>query len=144
MFRRQVLADIELSDGTKLYKGDKFVVDAIHLGGSEYYEDADKFNGYRFLELRDKADEARYAQLVSTSSKHIGFGHGQHACPGRFFAANEIKIALCHLLLKYDWKLPEGTNPKPITYGTSFLPDPTAKLFLRRRKADFDIDSLKC
>lgn len=26
--------------------------------------------------------------------------HGQRSCPGRFFATNEIKYALCHLLLK--------------------------------------------
>ncbi|KAJ1325847.1 tenellin biosynthesis cytochrome P450 monooxygenase [Microdochium nivale] len=40
--------------------------------------------------------------LVSTSDKFMGFSHGSHACPGRFFAANQLKIALAHIALHYD------------------------------------------
>ncbi|KXJ90272.1 hypothetical protein Micbo1qcDRAFT_164807 [Microdochium bolleyi] len=32
----------------------------------------------------------------------MGFSHGSHACPGRFFAANQLKIALSHIALHYD------------------------------------------
>lgn len=42
----------------------------------------------------------------------MGFGFGRHSCPGRFFAANEVKIALCHILLKYDFKLAEAERPE--------------------------------
>ncbi len=55
------------------------------------------------------------AHLVSTSVDHVGFGHGQQACPGRFFAASEIKIVFVYLLLSYDWKLPDGAVPKDET-----------------------------
>jgi cytochrome P450 len=40
--------------------------------------------------------------LVSMIPEYIGFGYGIHACPGRFFAANEVKIALIFMLLNYD------------------------------------------
>jgi len=53
-------------------------------------------------------------EYVSTIdvAMYIGFGHGMHACPGRFFAGNELKVALAHLLLKYDWKMPEGESKR--------------------------------
>lgn len=144
MLRRLVLQDIELSDGTKFFKGDKLVADTQYMWDLSKYRGGDRYDGYRFLELRDKADQAKDAHLVSTSPNHIGFGLGRHTCPGRFFAANEIKIALCHLILKYDWKLPEGTRPRPVVYGMGLLPDPAARLLVRRRKKELDLDSLEC
>lgn len=111
---------------------------------SQYYDEPDKFDGYRFLRMRETPGKDKMVHLVSTSEQHIGFGHGQHSCPGRFFAANEIKIALCHLLLKYDWKLPEGHDPKILAIGMSLMLDPTAKLLIKRRKEEIDLDALSC
>ncbi|KAL8321744.1 hypothetical protein RB597_007842 [Gaeumannomyces tritici] len=58
---------------------------------------AGKFDIYRFYRIRENAEaraEAK-AQLVSTSPDFVApFGYGKHACPGRFFAAAEIKIIL--------------------------------------------------
>lgn len=56
--------------------------------------------------------------------------------PGRFFAANEIKIiALAHMLLKYDWKLAEGTAElKPLAKGQNLVCNPAIKLLVRRRR----------
>ena len=34
----------------------------------------------------------------------LGFSFGKHACPGRYFAASEIKTALHYLFLRYDIK----------------------------------------
>ncbi|KAL2286223.1 hypothetical protein FJTKL_07028 [Diaporthe vaccinii] len=58
----------------------------------------------------------------------MGFGHGAHACPGRFFAANEVKIALAHLLMKYDWRLPEGHDPQDINVGSGVVVNPELRL----------------
>lgn len=73
----------------------------------------------------------------------MGFGHGQHSCPGRFFAANEIKVALCHLLMKYDWKLSEGCKPEVQRKGLVLNTDPKTKIMVRRREqVELDIDEL--
>ncbi|KAK7989928.1 Vacuolar calcium ion transporter [Apiospora arundinis] len=40
--------------------------------------------------------------LINTSDHFMGFSHGSHACPGRFFAANQMKIALGHIALRYE------------------------------------------
>lgn len=61
-----------------------------------YGEDADQFKPFRFSEQR--ADESvNYVQRArkafpTTSTEFLAFGHGKHACPGRFFATNEIKL----------------------------------------------------
>ncbi|CCF33809.1 trichothecene C-8 hydroxylase [Colletotrichum higginsianum] len=149
IWRRQALADVELSDGYVIKKGQKVIGDSTHMWSSDYYTDAQKFDGYRFMRLREATggedSDSKTAHLVSTSSKHLGFGHGLHSCPGRFFAANEVKIALCHLLLKYDWKLSEDAKPDSnwTVFGMTIIPDPSIKLMVRRRQEEIDIDSLE-
>ncbi|KAK2048036.1 cytochrome P450 [Colletotrichum somersetense] len=141
-WRRLVKEDIELSTGFVLRKGQKIIAANTHMWDSQYYESPLEYDGYRFLRMRG-TDEGKLAYLVSTSAKHPGFGHGHHACPGRFFAANELKVALAHLLLKYDWKLPVGCNPQPVSYGMVLIPDPSAVPLIRRRKEEVDLDSLE-
>ncbi|VTT65235.1 unnamed protein product [Fusarium fujikuroi] len=142
-FRRQAMADITLPNGDVIKKGEKIVCDTTHMWNGDYYEEAAKFDGYRFLRMREASEQDKHPHLVSTSFDHLGFGHGNHACPGRFFAANEIKIALCHMLLKYDWKLADGVVPNPSGFGMAYLPDLQAKLLIRRRNEELDIDSIE-
>lgn len=139
------LEDVTLPMGLTVKKGEKVVVGSTHMWRDEYYKDAANFDGYRFLRMRETPGEEHMAHLVSTAQNHLGFGHGIHACPGRFFASNEIKIALCHLLLKYDWKLPEGIKrPQAIAHGMMYISDPTAKLLIRRRREEIDLEGLEC
>jgi cytochrome P450 len=140
-FRRVATADITLPNGDILKKGDKIIGNMSHMWASDTYDNALEFDPYRFVKMRQTGDDKK-AHLVSTSSDHLGFGHGFHACPGRFFAANEIKILLCHLLLKYDWKLPEGFKPRPCHSGFKLVGDPSTNLLVRRRTEELDIGSL--
>jgi cytochrome P450 len=93
------------------------------------HPDADKFDGFRFSRMREDAARAGHndvevdskekatagivrQQMVSTAPDHIIFGHGRHACPGRFFVAMEGKTMLAHILLNYDVKADvEGVRP---------------------------------
>lgn len=141
--RRLATKDIPLPDGGKIFKGDRTFVDASNMLSAELYTDPEKFDIYRFLNMREEPGLANKAQLVSTSPDHLAFGHGSHACPGRFFASNEVKVALCHLLLKYDWKLAPGTTVKPIARAVMLSVNPEAKLLFRRRKEELDLESLE-
>ncbi|KAF7597201.1 hypothetical protein BBP40_009541 [Aspergillus hancockii] len=60
----------------------------------------DEFDGYRFLKLREKPGHGTLAQLVSPPPESQGFGFEKHALPGRFFAANQVNVLLCQILLK--------------------------------------------
>lgn len=93
--------------------------------------------------MREQPNAEHKAQLVSTLPEHMAFGYGKYACPGRFFAANEIKLALCQLLLKYDWKMVPGTTVGSFNMGFMAQVDRTSKLLYRRRKEEIDLDSLE-
>ncbi|KAJ3547320.1 hypothetical protein NM208_g1575 [Fusarium decemcellulare] len=141
-FRRQATENIKLTNGYTISQGTRIVIDSSHMWSSAYYDDPETYDGYRFLKKRETPGEDKNTQLVSTSAAHMGFGHGVHACPGRFFAANEVKIALCHLLLKYDWRLPMGHLPQPMTHGMTYLTDPATKMVFRRRKEELNLEQL--
>ncbi|KIY02722.1 uncharacterized protein Z520_01187 [Fonsecaea multimorphosa CBS 102226] len=119
----------------------------------EYYPDAATYNPFRFsaerasstaesLEtLNDKSNTKtteeyiRKANLsfVSTSPTYHPFGHGRHACPGRFFAANELKLLLAYMVQHYEFE-PMKERPASQWIGTSLVPPMTATVKVRRRK----------
>lgn len=142
--RRSVEADTVLPDGTLLKKGSRMHVDTGRMTDPAVYENPEEWQPDRFLKLRSQPGKDSMAQLVTTSIDHLGWGHGLHACPGRFFAANAVKITLIHLLMKYDWKLASGTNTDKLLYGFSQRVNPETKLMYRRREAvELDIDSIE-
>lgn len=141
--RRIVQAPLKLSAGLELKRGERIVVDGGRMWDPQVYPDPNSYNPYRFLAMRDQPGKESQAHLVSTSVNHLGFGHGEHACPGRFFAANEVKIALSHLWLKYDWRLAPGTVTQPLFNGFEWDSNPSAELLVRRRPSmEIDIDAI--
>ena len=137
--RREATKPITLPDGTLLPKGATIMVSSHQMWDSSVYPDAHEFDGYRFLKMREQGGQENTAQLVSTTPSHFGFGHGRLACPGRFFAANELKIALCHVLLKYELKPLEGSQPKVVQHGINLMADLSAKIAIRRRKEEISV-----
>lgn len=117
------------------------------MGDPELHPEPAKWDPYRFLRISEQHPEKESeAQLVTTSPNHLAFGHGAHACSGRFFAANEIKIIMCHMIVKYDWKLAPGSDISPKTLGMTNMSNPDARVLIRRRKAvemEVDVDSFK-
>lgn len=62
--------------------------------------------------------------------------------PGRFFASNEIKVIVAHLLLMFDWRFAKGDEPKSLSLMDSeFVPDITQKIWVKPRVPEIDIAS---
>ncbi|KAI1388965.1 cytochrome P450 [Hypoxylon trugodes] len=140
---RYVEKDIKLSDGTVLPKGARVQV-AGNYTDPAIYPEPEKFDAARFLKMRQQAgpESTNSWQFVTTSPAHMTFGHGQHACPGRFFASNEVKIALCHLLLKYDWRfIPGEGRPAPRSFEAVRGVDQKSRIQVRRRRPEIDLDN---
>lgn len=138
---RHADADVQLSDGSLIKKGTRVMVSASTFMDPDVYPDPEKYDIYRFYNLRNTPGQENGYQYVQTSPEHMMFGHGEHACPGRFFASNEMKIALCFLLLNYDWKLCDGQTARPncLEIAQGYLTDPSAKVMVRARKAEIDL-----
>ncbi|KAJ0158966.1 Ent-kaurene oxidase [Colletotrichum tanaceti] len=64
-----------------------------------------EFDGFRFARLREQPGREMRHQAATTGPEAFNFGHGPHACPGRFFAVYVIKCILIELLVNYDIRL---------------------------------------
>ena len=70
---------------------------------------------------------------LSVPSDHfLAWGHGRHACPGRFFAAHLMKIMLAHVLVNYDIEA-DGPKPKGLERNEFPIPSVGATFEVRRR-----------
>ncbi|KAK2037071.1 ent-kaurene oxidase [Colletotrichum somersetense] len=140
--QRFVTEDTTLEGGITLRRGEFAAVDAGRNWDPEKFENPEQYNPFRFSEACKRPTAEHSHQLTAVTSDNLSFGFGKSVCPGRFFASSEIKIALCHLILKYDWKMAEGSSPDFLTIGFSLVVNPEAKVSFRRRKEEFDLDSL--
>uniref|UniRef100_A0A093UP30 Ent-kaurene oxidase n=1 Tax=Talaromyces marneffei PM1 TaxID=1077442 RepID=A0A093UP30_TALMA len=144
-FQRKVVHGFTLSNGQYIPPG--VIIEApshaIYMDDANFPRDsqpAEVFDGFRYYKLRQSGlvtDHARNL-FVTTNEHNLGFGYGKHACPGRFFAANEIKMLLARLLLDYDFKN-EGDSMErypPIEIGGFTSPDPSKNLLFRKHRMD--------
>lgn len=103
-----------------------------------------QFDGSRYYNLRKiQGNENKY-QFVTTSSESLNFEHGNHACPGRFFASNEIKVVLIELLRHWEFlflgdeNMVGGLEKRPRNFlgGMTCTPNRGAEMEFMRRQFD--------
>ncbi|KAJ3556908.1 hypothetical protein NP233_g11870 [Leucocoprinus birnbaumii] len=139
LMTRKTLKDWSLSDGTLIPAGTFVGIanDAMNKD-EDAFPEATTFKGFRFADMRDgdgELDGIKH-QMVSLSLDHVVFGHGRHACPGRFFAVNEIKAMFAHILLNYDIQLENGSMKRPENFcvEANIIPNTKAKVLFRKRR----------
>ncbi|KAM0721793.1 hypothetical protein Q7P37_002718 [Cladosporium fusiforme] len=101
------------------------------------YHEAEKYNAFRYAAPGDNNDAGAYLQQKQSSlsmpgDNFLAWGHGRHACPGRFFAAHLMKIMLAHVLLKYNVEA-DGSKPKGLDRNEFPIPSVTATFDVRLR-----------
>ena len=150
---RTALKDFTFSDGTRVPKGTYlYAVSGPRHRDEEIYPDAATFKGFRFSDMREMEGESTKNQMVSTSTNFLLFGHGSQAwcvdsfdvilyltasidfisSPGRFFAVNELKLMLAHIVLTYDLNMTD--IPQETYAGLSVVPDMNAQVWFRKRR----------
>lgn len=134
-FNRKVLKGFTLSNGQYIPPGVIVEVPSQAIYRTAF-EDGDTFDGFRHYKLRQGGTATDHArnQFVTTNEQNLMFGYGRHACPGRFFAANEIKMLLANLVLYFDFKNEDGSmiRYKNIEMGRQTSPDPRKQLLFKR------------
>lgn len=137
--KRVAIEDVQLKDGLHIPKGTNLTVTTYHNYSSDDDPEIAKFDAYRFVKMRENPAEKHKANLVTPSVESMGFGYGNQACPGRFFAASEIKIFFCHMLLKYDWRVAAGCSLGLSKSGDMIHLDHGVRLDVRRRKEEISL-----
>lgn len=122
----------------------------LNLDGPQHdadnYENPREYDALRFSRPREEYDARppedkdldKFMQLkklgmVTTGDSHLAFGHGRHACPGRFFVAHMLKMTMSYLLNNYEIE-PLSEKPKSAWMGQLIIPPVDVKIRLRRRK----------
>ncbi|EKM61817.1 uncharacterized protein PHACADRAFT_191008 [Phanerochaete carnosa HHB-10118-sp] len=119
---RKALKSFTLSDGTYIPKNTILVTPALatHFD-NENYMDPTVFDPFRHVREKE--------QDLSASKHH----------PGRFFAANELKAMMAHVIVNYDVKFEkEGIRPENVYTGLTIQPDPDAKILFRKRESSLN------
>ncbi|EFQ30219.1 cytochrome P450 [Colletotrichum graminicola] len=144
-FMRKVLKDFKLPNGQTIPAGVVMDVSAVGINNDpEIFTDPEVFDPLRFYKLREgkahaesgtkAAELVTQAQFVSLGTNHLTFGYGRHACPGRFFAVNEIKMIMANILHNYEIRLPDGVTERypSVLAGSMSNPDPNKTIMIRK------------
>ncbi|TLS22199.1 uncharacterized protein PpBr36_10031 [Pyricularia pennisetigena] len=125
---------VQLSDGTLLPKGTVLGVSVDRMWDESVYKNPYEWDGWRFYRKYKQSPDARDVSIVNTGPHYLAWGHGKLACAGRFFVAQEAKVALAYLLLKYDWGIVSSPADTNFTeFGVVLASNPKARIRVRRR-----------
>ncbi|KAK8867734.1 cytochrome P450 [Apiospora arundinis] len=150
LFRKVMVDGLVTEDGIPLPKGALLSMLAYpaHREADFLGEEPGKFDPFRFSRAREAAaaasgDDAEDGKLglrnlsfVSTGPYNLPFGHGKHACPGRFLIDFELKMIMAYLLQNYDLEFPpeyEGKRPPCYHMAEAIFPPADAKVRVKRR-----------
>jgi hypothetical protein len=117
------------------------------------YANPKVFDPFRFARRREEAGEGLKHQMVTPTHEFLVFGIGNHAwcvallellcawdcwltfsaSPGRFFAVNEEKMMMAHILVTYDVKLKDGVRPEDEWVAVIGSANTTAEVMFRKR-----------
>jgi len=131
---RQVVKEFTFSDGTTVPAGTLVGIPVLAGHHDEAnYANAGVFDPFRFSRMREQAGEGIKHQMVTPSPEFLSFGVGRHACPGRFFAVNEQKLIMAHIIMTYDFKLKDGVRPEDEWIALVGSANSTAEVMFRKR-----------
>ncbi|KAH7163462.1 cytochrome P450 [Dactylonectria estremocensis] len=142
IFRKVLTSNVETPGGYHLPKNTllSFLSQPAQTD-EEKLDEATKYDPFRFSRMRELAESRNEkiapVSLVSTSPEFLPFGHGKHACPGRFLIDFELKMILAYVLRNYDIAFAEeydGKRPPNIWLTEAVLPPDGVKIRVKRRE----------
>ncbi|KAF4986798.1 hypothetical protein FGRMN_10678 [Fusarium graminum] len=142
VFRKVMTDNFKTEDGCHIPKGTVIsFLGQPAAADDDTYEDSSKYDPFRFSRMRELAasrdEKAPLVTFVTTSPEFMPFGHGKHACPGRFLVDFEMKMILGYVVRKYDIKFPdeyEGKRPPNTWIAETINPPSGVQIMVKRRQ----------
>ena len=116
-----------------------------------------RFYEYRMASMKEKNADDFQQQFASPDNRIMGFGFGRYACPGRVFAATQLKLVLGLIVRNFVIRLPsshgttleekqedrsgteprrgESVFPQTLFFGEATVPNPTISFEYRGRES---------
>ncbi|RDL32692.1 Cytochrome P450 [Venustampulla echinocandica] len=150
LLRKVMKDDVVTNLGVPLKKGSivSFLASAAQMDPGKY-ENALEFDPWRFSRVTEKDRKEKPGEefpvtstghhpqaFVTTSPEYLTFGHGKHACPGRFLVDFELKMIVAYILQHYDLKFPDeckGRAPPMKHVAELNMPPPGARILVKKR-----------
>ncbi|KAI9172702.1 Cytochrome P452 monooxygenase [Paramyrothecium foliicola] len=92
-----------------------------------------EFDPFRFSRSKDEGPLSGLS-FVTTGEYYMGFSHGRHACPGRYFANHQLKLLLAQIVMRYDIEPIKESRPPNVWFNNSLGPPLGAVLRVKRRE----------
>lgn len=140
-FVRKVTAQtgITLPNGIHIAQGKILCVSGYSMHHDEsIYAEPHEFRYDRFLQpLAGGKESHRQAgtqvkSAVTTDVTYGVWGHGRHACPGRFFAVHLVKMVVAYIVQNYELE-PWDERPANSWIGDTPIPPRNLMMGVRRR-----------
>ncbi|PVI03032.1 putative cytochrome P450 [Periconia macrospinosa] len=133
--QRMAMKSITLRDGTQIPQGSRLGFPSFNIvNDPAVTPNPALFDGFRSYNDRRQTGSTRRDYMTYTDKNHLVFGHGKQACPGRYFAAAELKIIMARILEEFDVRLVDGKEtPRTMFVDENCFLDPDATVMLRRR-----------
>jgi cytochrome P450 len=138
---------VTTDEGLYLPGGSRLAISAIGVhNDDDYWADATRYDAFRHCQISKKTTENSKADsgkaengqpnplqtfshsLAAASEHYMPFGLGRHSCPGRTFAADEMKLIIGHIFQRYDIKYVGQQR-----VGTTPIANLNADILIRRR-----------
>lgn len=139
IFRKVLVDNVTTDTGVSLPKGTILsILGRPAQSDPEKYKNPLQFDPFRFSRPSADTDTtSKRASFVTTGHDFLPFGHGKHACPGRFLVDFELKMIMAYIVNNYDLKFPDeynGVRPKNKWLMEVSFPPAGARLLVRRRQ----------
>ncbi|KAM7183454.1 cytochrome P450 monooxygenase [Naviculisporaceae sp. PSN 640] len=127
------------SDGFSIPAGAMIAFPGYHQAHDpDLHPEPERFDPKRHLRKREAYDgDSQHFRFTSVNDDLLHFGSGLHACPGRFFAQESLKLILVHLLTNYEFKVAEKDKevPKMVVRNLVLKPNMALPILFRERRA---------
>lgn len=134
--QRISLQPCTFKDGFTLPAGVTLAFPSLHYGlDPDQHQNPEHFDFKRHLRKRQGRGNHKFI-FGSASGDSISWGVGRHACPGRFFSQETLKLMFIRLLGQHDFKHSEAAQKMPlyIFHELFIMPNPTLPILIRNKK----------
>ncbi|KAL9134254.1 MAG: hypothetical protein Q9175_004568 [Cornicularia normoerica] len=127
---------VTLPNGTHIPRGTWLgvPVQAVHMDG-DLYDKPYEYKPFRFTKMRSEnyAQSQEKVDATDIGDTFLGWSYGRYACPGRWFAVQNLKLMIAYITLNYEIQ-PIDKRPESLVFGDANVPSMSACIKVRRRR----------